>query len=129
MKKIQLAALCITPLLFIACGGETKESVSSLNSDNYLKVAKSVYAQQNGQDGGLALATPPPPGKTMDANTLYLTKSVKPRNYQISEVVVQQDGTTLSVSVDSANKYATVTLSGADTAEQTVDMKSFTVSE
>ena len=129
MKKIQLTALCMTPLLFIACGAETKEGVSSLNSDNYLKVAKSVYAQQNGQDRGLALATPPPPGKAMDANTLYLTKSVKPRDHQLSEIVVEQDGTTLSVSIDSANKYATVTLSGDETAEQKVDMKSFTVSE
>ena len=122
-KKNHLFTLCLTPLLFIACGGETKETVSSLNTDNYIKVAKGLYSSK------IEVASPPPPGADRDANTLYLEKMVKPRDYQVSEIVVKQGDTALSISVDDKNKYATVTLSGDNEAHQTVDMKTFTLSE
>ena len=122
-KKNHLFALCLTPLLFVACGGETKETVSSLNTDNYIKVAKGLYASK------IEVASPPAPGADRDSNTLYLEKMVKPRDYQVSEIVVQQGDAALSINIDDKNKYATVTLSGDNEAQQTVDMKTFTLSE
>jgi len=126
MKK-NLLALCLTPLLFIACGGETEVATPTLNADNYIKVAKSIYAEQNGANTDITIVPAPGPGQSLDEDVIYLKKSVKPRNYQVSEVVVQQGNKTLSVTVDKANKYAKVTLSGEVSAEQTLDMKTFTL--
>ncbi len=127
-KKV-LSLAILAPLFFIGCGGETSESSTSFNGDNYVKVAKSIYAGQNGGKSDIAVAAAPAPGQSADADTLYLKKIVKPRNLQISEIVVQQGDTILSINVDDANKYATVTLSGDEASKQTVDMKTFTLSE
>jgi hypothetical protein len=135
MNVSYLGTLVVTSvlatMLFTGCGAETREdSVSvALNSSNYIKVAKSAYAQQNGEETTLRLEAVLPPGEELDAGTLYLTKVVKPRNTRISALEIQQGENTLFVTVDEANKYATVTLKGSESAQEVVDMKTFTLTK
>ncbi len=121
-----LAAAGLSSLFLVGCGETTSREDVSLSSENYISVAKSVYAQQNGEERGIKLQRAVP-GEELDNKSLYLTKSVKPRAFRIRDIEVTQGDQKLSIKVDASNKYATVTLSGDETAKQTVDMKTFTL--
>ncbi len=127
-KKSIILAFCLIPVLFIGCGGETQDNVSQITSENYIKVAKSIYAKENGQSNHITIHTPIP-GQEMDENTLYLKKLVNPRGTKVTQVEVAQDSAQLHIQMDNDNKYATITLSGDEDAKTKVDMKSFTVDQ
>ena len=133
-KKILLGAMATSLLLGMSgCGGESNTSGgSALNSENYIKVAKSVYAQKDdgrvapgelekSSVGGIVLKTFEGAEKEKD---IFFQKSyLKSFDDKIVELVVGYNNQTLTISTDKENKYATIDLDGQSTV---VNMKEFT---
>jgi hypothetical protein len=121
-----LASTFIATLLLTGCGdtaerdGQTKVSdQSALNSNNYIKVAKSIYNEPKKFNRSL------PPGAVKDQNTLYINSVVKPRDYKVTKIEAQQGDNTVKVWVDKNYKYATITLNGEK--KQVINLKDFTL--
>ena len=128
-KFLAYSSLLVTVFL-TGCGDVGEENRGlSLDSSNYIKVAKSAYAQQSGEETTLNLQTPLPPGVSKDTNALYLTNIVKPRDMEVSRLEVMQGVNTLTVQIDMDRKYATITLKGEQSAQKIVDMKTFTTKQ
>lgn len=126
-KNAIFTLLSLMILLLTGCGeGTPAHQATTLNAENYLQVAKDVYTKQLGLSNNIAISKQLP-GETLDVNTLYLTKSVRSLGSHLNELVLRQGTSTLSITVDEANKYATVTLSGETSAKETIDMKTFTL--
>jgi len=113
-------------VVLTGCGSETTQTEdknsAALNSTNYIEVAKSIYTNPEKVTKGL------PPHATVDANTLYLTKVVKPRDYKISTITAVQGDASATVKVDNNYKYATITLTNStNQSQEKVNLKDFTL--
>ena len=114
MKLNTLLLTLSTTLLFTACGGGENKgadvSNSLLDSNNYLSVAKTLYAEQDGKQSRSSLVTKTlkAPNASRDRDTLYVSKIEKPRGYKVEKLEVLYNDKKLTVSVDSNFKYATV---------------------
>ena len=120
-----------TTLLFTACGGgatndrDVLSSASALDSDNYVSVAKTLYAEQSGKKTRSSLSTRSlkAPNASREKDTLYLSKVEKPRGYKVEKLEVLYNDKLLTVDVDSSFKYATISYDGKSSK---VNFKEFT---
>jgi len=136
MKKLATLTILAFTLLNGCGGGETSSSAlktisslkttTTLDSSNYIKIAKSIYALKSGKKSNIILLDLPAPGKTLNKDAMYLKKIVKPRDYKISEIEVQYGTKVLSIIIDKKYKYATVKLITDEIIQEVIDMKEFT---
>ena len=94
-------------LLFTACGGgETTSSstTATLNINNYISVAKILYAQQDGKQTTNKITTKnlKAPNASREKDTLYISKVQKPRGYKIENMEVLYNDKKLTISVISS---------------------------
>ncbi len=113
-----ITSMLFASLLLVGCGSTSDEgnksnisqTVSGLDSNNYISIAKKLYAKESGKDVSVAVKKLPAPGSVLDGKTLYLKRVTKPRDYIITHIEAVQDKTILTVDVDNDRKYATVKL-------------------
>jgi hypothetical protein len=109
-----------TTLLFTACGGGatadrgTVATTSTLDTTNYVAVAKTLYAQQDGKQtrGSISTRELKAPNAQLAKDTLYLSKVLKPRGHKVEKMEVLYNDKKLTVDVDSSFKYATISYDG-----------------
>ena len=137
MSKLHtlIASSLISSFLLVGCGSTASESDGSkttqaqnlgLDSENYISIAKKLYAKESGKDISVAVKKLPAPGSVLDSKTLYLKRVTKPRDYIVTYIEAVQDKTILTVNVDNDRKYATVKLSGDKEAQKVINMREFT---